>query len=59
MENRMFEIGGKYSFQSKGGGRLTFYTGTVLAEDDLNVKILDKKNAEVILPKDGYTATKI
>jgi hypothetical protein len=51
----MYKIGAKYSFQSNS--RQTFYTGTVLAEDELTVKILDKTKTEVILPKAGYTAT--
>jgi hypothetical protein len=60
MENRMYEVGKMYTFHNRGSGTdRSFYTGVVLAEDDINVKIRDKKHAEVVLPKAIYTGSKI
>jgi hypothetical protein len=60
MENRMYKVGSTYTFHNRGSGSdKSFYTGTVLAEDDINVKIRDKLGDEVILPKSLYTGKKL
>ena len=46
----MYSIGKKYKFEIKKGNGI-FYTGFVLEEDSLNVRIKTIRNEELILSK--------